>query len=175
MNILNKLASLFKPEDPSTAYWEMLRLLLGWIFLWAFLDKTFGFGFATPFAKAWINGGSPTYGFLMFGTEGNLFHQYFQPMAGHLLVDLLFMGGLLGVGVSLLLGVALRVAGYSGALMMTFIYLASLPLKQNPFIDEHIIYIIVLLAMTRVNVGTVYSITSWWKSTDIVKKYPFLA
>ena len=29
-------------------------------FLWAFLDKAFGLGYATPSGNAWINGGSPT-------------------------------------------------------------------------------------------------------------------
>ena len=42
----------------------LTRILLGFVFLWAFLDKTFGLGYATEPAKAWINGGSPTTGFL---------------------------------------------------------------------------------------------------------------
>ena len=29
-----------------------IRLALGWVFLWAFLDKAFGLGFATPSASA---------------------------------------------------------------------------------------------------------------------------
>ena len=37
-------------------------MVLGFEFLWAFLDKTFGFGYATPAERAWINGGSPTKG-----------------------------------------------------------------------------------------------------------------
>src|SRR3712207_7355187 len=41
-----------------------LRLALGWIFLWAFVDKLFGLGFATKAENAWIDGGSPTQGFL---------------------------------------------------------------------------------------------------------------
>ena len=41
-----------------------LRLALGFEFLWAFLDKTFGLGYSTPSSQAWINGGSPTKGFL---------------------------------------------------------------------------------------------------------------
>src|ERR1044072_1320309 len=41
-----------------------LRLLTGFAFLWAFLDKTFGLGYATPSGKGWIDGGSPTKGFL---------------------------------------------------------------------------------------------------------------
>jgi thiosulfate dehydrogenase [quinone] large subunit len=41
-----------------------IRLALGWIFMWAFLDKLFGLGNSTPSASAWLNGGSPTKGFL---------------------------------------------------------------------------------------------------------------
>ena len=42
----------------------MLRLAMGFIFLWAFFDKVFGLGFATTSEQAWINGGSPTSVFL---------------------------------------------------------------------------------------------------------------
>src|SRR6478672_9186004 len=49
-----------------------LRLALGIEFLWAFLDKTFGLGYATPTARAWINGGSPTKGFLSHVSSGPL-------------------------------------------------------------------------------------------------------
>ncbi|WP_318272177.1 hypothetical protein [Microbispora triticiradicis] len=50
--------------DPARYVWAAARVAVGWVFLWAFLDKLFGWGFATPAAKAWINGGSPTTGFL---------------------------------------------------------------------------------------------------------------
>ena len=80
---------------------SLLRVCLGFIFLWAFADKLFGLGFATTSAKAWINGGSPTYGFLIFGTKGP-FAEIFKMLAGNNLVDLLFMEGFLFVGVTLI-------------------------------------------------------------------------
>lgn len=175
MNIQKLVHNLFHKSDPSSEYWELLRFVLGFIFFWAFLDKTFGLGIATEPAKAWIAGGSPTYGFLAMGVKDAYLSSVFMSMAGNTLVDVLFMLGLGGVGFSLLTGMGMRIAGYSGALLMFFIYLAQLPLKQNPVFDEHIVYIIVLLAFTRVEVGTVYSLKGWWKKTSIVKKYPFLA
>ncbi|MBA9050098.1 hypothetical protein BJ996_006829 [Streptomyces phaeogriseichromatogenes] len=36
------------------------RILTGFVFLWAFLDKTFGLGYATASGNAWIDGMSPT-------------------------------------------------------------------------------------------------------------------
>ena len=68
-----------------------LRLSLGWVFFWAFLDKTFGLGFATPPERAWIEGGSPTTGFLK-GVEGT-FADFFNGMAGQAWADWLFMIG----------------------------------------------------------------------------------
>ena len=41
-----------------------LRIVVGFIFLWTFLDKTFGLGFSTPRQMAWINGGQPAQGFI---------------------------------------------------------------------------------------------------------------
>lgn len=41
-----------------------LRITTGFVFLRAFFDKLFGLGYATKSANAWINGGSPTEGFL---------------------------------------------------------------------------------------------------------------
>ncbi len=57
-----------------------LRLVLGFTFLWPFLDKLFGLGYATPSARAWINGGTPAQGF-MKNAEGP-FAELFKNMAG---------------------------------------------------------------------------------------------
>ena len=46
------------------------RISLGWVFLWAFLDKAFGLGRATPAENAWLDGGSPTNGFLANAPTG---------------------------------------------------------------------------------------------------------
>ncbi|MFC3824299.1 hypothetical protein ACFOSO_37505, partial [Planomonospora venezuelensis] len=35
---------------PAAYAWAAARIALGWVFLWAFADKTFGLGFATPAA-----------------------------------------------------------------------------------------------------------------------------
>ncbi len=59
----------------------VLRITTGFIFLWAFLDKTFGLHYSTPTAKAWINGGSPTKGFLSSVDVGP-FQSTFHSIAG---------------------------------------------------------------------------------------------
>ena len=57
--------------------WAVLRLLMGWTFFWAFIDKLFGLGFATAAESSWLNGGSPTAGFLKFATHGP-FAEFYQ-------------------------------------------------------------------------------------------------
>lgn len=120
-----------------------LRLIMGFIFLWAFLDKTFGLGFATAPEKSWINGGSPTSGFLSFGTKGP-FAEIFQSLAGVALVDWMFMLGLLFVGLTLVFNKYVKWGCMAGVVMMILMWLATLFPENNPIIDEHIVYAFVL-------------------------------
>ncbi len=123
--------------------YKFLRLSMSFIFIWAFLDKTFGLGFATTVEKAWIKGGSPTYGFLTNGTNGP-FAEFFQSLAGIAFVDWVFMIGLLFIGLTLLLNKYVKWGTVAGIIMMLLMYLASFPPENNPIVDEHIIYIFVL-------------------------------
>ncbi|GAA1002425.1 membrane protein [Acrocarpospora pleiomorpha] len=170
---------VFSSQAPSTAartvdyIWAVARIALGWTFLWAFLDKTFGWGFATPSAKAWINGGSPTTGFLK-GTGENALGGFFSSLAGQAWVDWLFMAGLLGIGAALVLGAGLRIAAAAGTVLLVFMWAAELPLPNNPFMDEHLIYAIVLIGLALASAGNTLGIGAWWSRTAIVAKYPIL-
>ena len=148
------------------------RILLGVIFLWAFLDKLFGLGFATPAGRAWVEGGSPTSGFLS-GVEGP-FASLFNSLSGLLVVDWLFMLGLLGLGVALILGVAVRLATWSGALLVVLMWAASLPLETNPLIDDHIIYAVLLLVIGWALPQQRLSIAGWWQRQSFVRNNTWL-
>lgn len=141
----------------------LIRIMLGWFFLWAFLDKTFGLGFSTPRSKSWLNGNSPTLGFLKFGVNG-FFKEFFTSLAGNPIVDWLFMLGLLAVGLSLIFGLFLKLGSYAGILMMFLIWLSLIPLENNPFVDEHIIYILVLGFISYGGEFRKFSLDSLWKS-----------
>ncbi|HRH31699.1 MAG TPA: hypothetical protein PLK06_00020 [bacterium] len=154
--------------------WAAMRISLGWLFFWAFIDKVFGLGFATEHGKAWIDGVSPTFGYLKFATHGP-FTPLFQALAGSVIVEWLFMLGLLLIGVALILGVGMRIAGYSGALMVALMFLAaSLPSEHNPIIDEHVIYFCAFLLFTKIPVGHWLGFGKFWSELEIVKKYPIL-
>jgi thiosulfate dehydrogenase (quinone) large subunit len=75
-------------EEPAAQQWArfiaaVTRISLGWVFLWAFLDKAFALGHETGVdpqtgavdyfgPAAWIHGGSPTAGFLGHAVDGPL-------------------------------------------------------------------------------------------------------
>lgn len=157
----------------SRIVWEFLRLVMGWIFLWAFLDKLFGLGFSTPAENSWLNGVSPTLGYLKFATHG-VFGNFFQTIAGSGVVDVLFMGGMLLVGVALTLGIGMKIATWSGTLMMFLIFISSMPPEHNPLVDEHVVYILVLLGLNQVGGGQRLGLADWWGKTRLVRRWPIL-
>jgi len=130
--------------------WLVLRLAMGLIFLWAFVDKLFGLGFATKPENAWINGGSPTSGFLLNATRGPL-EALFKGLAGVALVDWLFMLGLLFVGLTVTFNKYIKWGALAGSAMLFLMYLAVLPPANNPLIDDHIVYIFVLVLLALRN------------------------
>jgi thiosulfate dehydrogenase [quinone] large subunit len=168
------MAKKSKPTANEGAWYSLAvaRILLGLVFLWAYFDKLFGLGFATKAAKAWVNGGSPTTGFLK-GVAGP-FADTFHSIAGQGWADWLFMFGLLGIGLGLLLGVAVRASVVAGCALLVMMWMASLPIKTNPLVDEHIVYIAVLLAIGFGLGQQKLSLANWWQKMPLVKSNPWL-
>jgi thiosulfate dehydrogenase [quinone] large subunit len=152
--------------------WIGVRLALGWIVLWAFLDKLFGLGFSTAANRAWLAGGSPTTGYL--GHTTGLLAGFYQGLAGNAAVDILFMLALLAIGVAMILGIGMKIAGYSGAVLMLLLWSTNLPPSTNPIIDDHIVYLILFLGMTVVKAGQWFGLGKWWVNTPLVKRIPLL-
>lgn len=149
-----------------------VRLSIGFTFFWAFADKLLGLGKATPSGGGWIDGGSPTTGFLS-GVEGP-FAGTFNSMAGSAWADWLFMAGLLGVGAALLLGIGMRIAAVSGGLLLVFMWAASLPLDNNPFMDDHLVYALTLALLALVHAGDTLGLGRPWSRLALVEQHPIL-
>ncbi len=152
----------------------LLRIVLGFLFFWAFLDKIFGLGFSTASDKSWLSGVSPTLGFLGKASYGP-FSGVYHAIAGNSIIDFLFMFGLFAIGISLVLGIAVRFSSYCGALLVFLMWTARLPPKTNPIIDEHIIYLFVFLLLRKLDAGSYIGFGKWWSNTAFVKKLRFLA
>jgi thiosulfate dehydrogenase [quinone] large subunit len=162
----------------------VFRVVLGFEFLWAFFDKTFGFGYATPAERAWINGGSPTKGFLSRVAVGPL-EGTFHAIAGATWADWLFMAGLLGIGIALIFGIGLRAAAVSGTVMMVLMWAAEWPLDKltsagepsmstNPIVDYHIIYALALIALAVTYAGRTWGLGRWWAGLPFVRRNRWL-
>jgi thiosulfate dehydrogenase (quinone) large subunit len=150
-----------------------LRIALGWIFLWAFLDKLFGLGFSTASDKSWINGGSPTKGFLGNAVSGP-FEGLYHSIAGAAWADVLFMIALLAVGTALILGIGLRVAAVAGGLLLVMMWTAVLPPENNPVMDDHLIYAGVLAVLALTAAGDTLGLGKQWANLPIVQRRPWL-
>ena len=154
----------------------VLRITTGFIFLWAFLDKTFGLGYATPAERAWVNGGSPTKGFLS-GVEVGPFQGFFHSIAGQTWADWLFMLGMLGVGLALILGIGLRAAAGAGTAIMAMMWLAEWPLasgSSNPIVDYHVVYALAAIIFALTYAGQTWGLGKIWAKLPIVQKNRWL-
>ncbi|GAB3261898.1 DoxX family membrane protein [Kineosporia babensis] len=160
------------------------RIAVGFIFLWAFLDKLFGLNYSTSSEKAWVNGGSPTKGFLSHVSVGP-FESLFQDIAGAAWANVLFMLGLGAIGVAVLAGVALRISAISGTVMMLLMWAAEWPMAQynsageltgstNPFMDYHIAYALVLILCALTYAGNTWGLGRIWNSLPIVQRFAWL-
>jgi len=163
--------------------WAVARLAIGFVFLWAFFDNLLALGYSTGTDRetgvidrfgdaAWINGGSPTTGYLS-GVSGP-FKGLFEPLAGAAWADWLFMLGLLAIGAALMLGIGMRIAAASGALLLIFMWMASLPLDTNPFMDDHLVYAVVLIGLAAVHAGNTLGLGRTWARTNLVRRHPAL-
>jgi len=169
----------------------VLRIAFGVTFLWAFFDKLLALGFSTGavtneegvrtgidfLAKdgAWLNGGNPTQGFLAFGVPAhNPFKGTFESMAGDTWVNVLFMVGLLAIGATLISGIGMRIGTAAGALMYLLMYVASLPLENNPVFDYHLIGAISMVVLALGYAGNTWGFGHTWSHTSLVRKNPIL-
>jgi thiosulfate dehydrogenase (quinone) large subunit len=159
------------------------RVVIGFTFLWAFLDKLFGLGFATPSSRAWINGGTPAQGFIksIEGPFKDVFQIFANPVG-----DWLFMIGLLGIGVAMIAGAGLRIAAVAGTLLMLFMFMAEWPTatsvvdgkvvsgSTNPIVDSHWHEALLLIIAAVTLAGDTWGLGKWWGNLGFVKKHRWL-
>jgi thiosulfate dehydrogenase [quinone] large subunit len=179
------LSDLFEKYKPEEKIFGILRIAMGFVFFWPFLDKMFGLGFATTPENAWIAGASPTQGFLQFyGVNQNSpFAFLFADGLGSIyqFVDIVYMGMLLFAGLGLMTGIFVRLSSISTMIFVASVYLSAWIINPaagtsvyNPLIDEHIIYFLILGLFLIVPVGNYLGFGKKWSELSFVKKFPIL-
>ncbi len=158
-----------------------LRLVAGFYFLYAGLDKVFSFiGGSEPFSAA---------GFLTFGTAGstsaavaegtvvNPTAPFWADLGANTsllaVVDILIPFGQVAIGLALILGLATRFAAVMGFLMMAFITIAAWDFAHG-LINSTSFLALVTLFLGVIRAGEVYGLDAIVDQQPIVKRTPVL-
>jgi len=164
---LTRLWRAFSPErlaqgimPPATL---LLRLVMGWIFVWSGFDKLLG-----EFSSA---------GFLAGAAKGPLtgwFHSLAQNQAAVDVIDPLVVWGQILIGLALIFGVGTRFALFWASAMMFMFYIAQFPPANNPFMDEHLVYILLFVLLGALGAGRILGLDAIVERLPWVRRLPLL-
>ena len=87
------------------------------------------------------------------------------------------MLGLLGIGVAVMLGIGVRISAVAGSIMMAMMWLAEWPLIQgsnNPLVDYHVIYALVLVLGAVLLAGDTWGLGRRWARLPVVQRFTWL-
>ena len=68
----------------------------------------------------------------------------------------------------------MRIATAAGATLLVFMWSAALPPANNPFMDDHIVYALVLVVLARVGAGKTLGLGAGWEKIPLVQRYGIL-
>lgn len=142
-----------------------LRVVTGWMYFYAGITKVLD----PKFSSAGYVKGAQTMAWA---------YQWFLSPQVLPVVDFMVKWGLTLLGISLLLGLFVRLSSYLGILLMLLFYIPILnfPLvgTHSYLVDEHIIYIAGLLVLASFRAGHVWGLEKWCSNLPICSKYPKL-
>lgn len=143
----------------------LLRLSMGWLMFYAGITKVFN--------PEWSAAGYLKSAKTFTGFYDTLLSPNILPI-----INFVNAWGLTLLGVSLILGIFVRLSSVLGAVLMLLYYFPALdfpyPNKNSYIVDEHIIYIFVLLFFAAVRAGRVFGLENWCASLPVCNRYPWL-
>lgn len=133
----------------------LLRISIGWLFFYAGITKVLNPEWS---AAGYLNSAK---------TFSGLFHWFASP--GILpLTNFVNEWGLTLIGISLILGLGVRLSGVLGAVLMLLYYFPILdfpyPNTRAYIVDEHVVYIFVLLLLAALHAGRTWGLDAKWHS-----------
>jgi len=84
------------------------------------------------------------------------------------------MVGLAGIGIALIAGIAMRIAAAAGATMLVLMWSAVLPPDNNPFMDYHLVYALILVALALIGAGKTLGFGARWEAIPFVQRHSIL-
>ena len=142
----------------------VLRVALGWVFLYAGITKLMN--------PAWSAAGYLTHAQAFTGLYG-----WFASSANIGWVNAVNEWGLTLLGVSLILGIGVRLSSVLGIGLMALYYLPlgfPHPSATAYIVDEHVIYASVLLLFAVLRAGRAHGLDAWCADLTICRRFPRL-
>ena len=138
----------------------LLRIAFGWLFLYAGLTKVFNPSWTS---QAYLEGATSMHGFYAWLTAPGMMQA----------VDFLNTWGLTLLGLSLIVGIGMKISTRLGALLMVLYYLPILAFPMvgghSFLVDEHIIYALLLLWLGVSDEARLFSLAPFAKRLPFAK------
>lgn len=143
----------------------LLRVSLGWMMFYAGITKVLDSSWS---AAGYLKGAKMFAGFYQWLLQPNILPA----------VNFVNEWGLTLLGVSLILGLGVRLSSVLGAMLMVLYYLPILdfpyPNPHSYIVDEHVIYAAVLLVLASLRAGRVWGLEIWCSNLPICSRFPKL-
>ncbi|MDP3779127.1 MAG: DoxX family protein [bacterium] len=143
----------------------LLRISMGWMMFYAGIAKV-------------INPNWSAAGYLMNAKSFIGVYQWFASPGILPFTNFMNEWGLMFLGVSLILGIGVRLSSVLGAALMMLYYFAILqfphPNANAYIVDEHVIYACVLLFFVSMKAGRIWGLEKWCSGLSICSQFPWL-
>ena len=147
-------------KDSEAKWLFLLRVSMGWLMFYAGITKVL----------------DPEWTAFGYGSSAQTFSGFFQWIVSPAnigWIDFVNQWGLTLLGISLILGVGVRLSSVLGAVLMMFYYFPALDFpyagEHSYIVDDHIIYVLVLIFFAVVKAGRYYGLESWFANTFLGK------
>jgi thiosulfate dehydrogenase [quinone] large subunit len=140
----------------------LLRIALGWLFFYAGITKVLD--------PAWSAAG-----YLRGAKTFTGLYQLLASPTNIGWVNFLNEWGLTLLGISLILGIGVRLSGVFGVALMLLYYFPALEfprVEHGYLVDEHIIYALVLAYFVAVRAGRTFGLEGWCAGLPICRRFP---
>ncbi|MEK7599391.1 MAG: DoxX family protein [Patescibacteria group bacterium] len=143
----------------------LLRISLGWLMFYAGITKILNPEWS---AAGYLKGAKTFVGFYQWLASPGILP----------IINFVNEWGLTILGVSLILGIGVRLSSILGAALMLLYYFPVLdfpyPNPHSYLVDEHIIYALALLLFASLRAGRIWGLENWCSNLPICSKFPRL-
>jgi len=142
----------------------LVRFSLGWLFVYSGITKILNPEWSSI---KYLQGAKMFTGLFAWMTQPNILP----------IINAVNEWGQLLLGISLILGIAVRLSTTLGAILMALYYVAlpfPYPNPQSFIVDQHIIYALIMIYLGASNSGKAYGLVGWCSKLPICSKFPRL-